>query len=192
MNAGVKLGVFSAALAVVFAAAAGIGQAVGPIDVDGSGEHADMAAHADTAVPELPAASSISEVDGFTVAIAGDAQPGDSELTFTVTRDGVSVSTEPYLGALGHLIAIRAADLAYLHVHAHDSESGSGSGSAAGPVSFTAEFPTVGTHRLFFDFSVDGEVHTAAFTIEVGSDAGPDTSPDTSTVSTEEGDDHDH
>ncbi|NKX51639.1 hypothetical protein HER39_13910, partial [Arthrobacter deserti] len=39
-------------------------------------------------------------------------------LTVIVTRGGQPVKTlEPYLGAYGHLVALRAGDLAYLHVH---------------------------------------------------------------------------
>ena len=40
-------------------------------------------------------------------------------------------------------------------------------------VTFTAEFPTAGLYRLFFDFSVDGTVRTASFTVYV-----PDTGHD--------------
>ena len=36
---------------------------------------------------------------------------------FTVTRDGRPVAVEPYLGARGHLVALREGDLAFLHVH---------------------------------------------------------------------------
>ena len=74
-------------------------------------------------------------------------------------RDGVAIVTEPYLGAAGHLVAIRVGDLGYLHVHSLAGE--------AGPVSFAASFPTPGTYRLFFDFSSDGEIHTASFTVDV-------------------------
>ena len=39
-------------------------------------------------------------------------------LTLTVTKDGQPVTDlQPYLGAYGHLVALRAGDLAYLHVH---------------------------------------------------------------------------
>ena len=44
---------------------------------------------------------------------AGD----EAELRFTVTRDGRPVAVEPYLGADGHLVALREGDLAFLHVH---------------------------------------------------------------------------
>ena len=40
-----------------------------------------------------------------------------SELHFAITRDGKPITTEPYLGAGGHLVALREGDLAFLHVH---------------------------------------------------------------------------
>ena len=63
----------------------------------------------------------------------------ESELTLTVSRDGQPVmDLEPYLGALGHLVAIREGDLAYLHVHPLDETEGAG-----GPeVRFAVEVPT--------------------------------------------------
>ena len=71
---------------------------------------------------------------------------------------------QPYLGALGHLVAIRNGDLAYLHVHPLEDADDSG-----GPqVRFAVEVPTAGTYGLFFDFSHGDEVRTAS-TIAVAS-----------------------
>jgi Cu+-exporting ATPase len=45
-------------------------------------------------------------------------RPGqEAELGFIVSKDGRPVHTEPYLGAGGHLVALREGDLAFLHVH---------------------------------------------------------------------------
>jgi hypothetical protein len=108
----------------------------------------------------LPAPWSAATVDGYAVEFAGTPAVGEAQLSFTVRLDGQAVRTDPYLGAAGHLVAIRVGDLAYLHVHPHED--------ATGPdVSFTAEFPTAGRYRLFFDFSHNGQVHTTAFTIDV-------------------------
>ena len=41
----------------------------------------------------------------------------EADLRFTITKNGVPVRTEPYLGAGGHLVALREGDLAFLHVH---------------------------------------------------------------------------
>jgi oxalate decarboxylase/phosphoglucose isomerase-like protein (cupin superfamily) len=77
----------------------------------------------------------------------------ESELHFTITRDGEPVETEPYLGAGGHLVALREGDMAFLHVHPEDDGVG-----------FAATFPTEGRYRLFLQFQVGGEVQTVAFT----------------------------
>ena len=68
-----------------------------------------------------------STVDGLTVTLDGAPAAGTSSmLTFTVTRDGTPVTTlQPYLGAAGHLVALRVGDLAYLHVHPMDEPTGS-------------------------------------------------------------------
>jgi len=90
----------------------------------------------------------------------------ESELTFTVTRAGSRVtSLEPYLGAFGHLVALRGGDLAYLHTHpAQEAHAGARGGPA---VRFTTAFPTAGAYRLFLDFKVGATVRTAAFTVTV-------------------------
>jgi hypothetical protein len=94
-------------------------------------------------------------VAGFDV----DLVDHDGTLTVTVRRDGEVVTTEPYLGAAGHLVALRDGDLAYLHVHPLDEEP-------AGPVRFALEYPSTGRYALFFDFQVDGAVHTARFVVD--------------------------
>ena len=66
-----------------------------------------------------------------------------------------TIRTEPYLGAGGHLVALREGDLAYLHVHPEEH------GDA---VSFMTEFPSEGRYRLYLQFKHGGRVHTAAFT----------------------------
>ena len=48
---------------------------------------------------------------------AGSRAGSESELAFAVSRNGEPVRTEPYLGAGGHLVALRAGDLGYLHTH---------------------------------------------------------------------------
>jgi hypothetical protein len=110
--------------------------------------------------PVTHAASRTSTVDGYVVTLDGDLVPGTgSPLRLTVTRDGTPVPVEPYLGAFGHLVALRGGDLAYLHVHP-------GNAAAAGPVvGFDAEVPSAGTYRMFFDFQVGGVVRTADFTV---------------------------
>jgi hypothetical protein len=106
----------------------------------------------------LPAPVSSVDVDGLRVSLTeGASKAGaESQLAFDVTRDGEPVAVEQYLGAKGHLVALRQGDLAFLHVHP-DEDS----------LKFMATFPTAGTYRLFLQFQTDGRVHTAAFTQEV-------------------------
>ncbi len=84
-----------------------------------------------------------------------------SELHFAITRDGEAVHTEPYLGAGGHLVALREGDLAFLHVHPNEHRD---RGRPADSVGFEATFPTPGRYRLFLQFKDDGRLHTVAFT----------------------------
>ena len=112
-------------------------------------------------------AQTTDEVDGYTVSLNGDLTAGtSSELTISVERDGQPVTTlEPYLGAFGHLVALREGDLAYLHVHAEGDEPQAG--DTAGPeIRFAAEAPTADRYLLYLDFQVDGQVHTAEFVID--------------------------
>jgi hypothetical protein len=109
----------------------------------------------------LPEPSDTAAVAGLDVTLDLVSSPHGPTAELTVRRDGAVVEPDPYLGARGHLVAIDVDDLAYLHVHPTDGD---------GPVSFAIAEPTPGRYRLFFDFSVDGQVHTAAFTVDVATD----------------------
>ena len=107
----------------------------------------------------LPAPATSAEVDGMRVTLTGGPTKAgeEAELGFTVERDGRPVAVEDYLGAKGHLVALRQGDLAFLHVHPDENR-----------LKFMATFPTAGNYRLFVQFKTgDGRVHTAAFTQEV-------------------------
>lgn len=126
----------------------------------------DVPAAGDYRPRDLPApARSVELPGGYTVALDGELVPGASaELVARVSRDGAEVADlQPYLGAYGHLVALRAGDLAYLHVH---PAGGPGDGKTApGPaISFSAEVPSAGEYRLYLQFRHAGSVHTAEFT----------------------------
>lgn len=110
--------------------------------------------------------STTATVDGYTVTLEGDLTAGaEAELTLTVTRDGKPVTDlEPYLGAYGHLVALRAGDLAYLHVHP-EGTPGDGKTEPGPEVTFFAQVPSPDRYHLFLDFKHQGEVRTAAFTV---------------------------
>ncbi|MEU4565624.1 hypothetical protein [Micromonospora sp. NPDC023956] len=129
----------------------------------------------DVAVPgafaprALPAPAATATVDGYTVHLTGELRPGGTnELTLTVHRDGVPVTDlQPYLGAYGHLVALRQGDLAYLHVHPQGAP-GDGRTRPGPEVRFRAEVPSAGTYRLFLDFRHGDTVRTAEFTVVAG------------------------
>jgi hypothetical protein len=114
--------------------------------------------------PDAPAVERrTASVDGYDVTLTGDIAAGDAaDLIVSVQRDGRPVTDlEPYLGAYGHLVALREGDLAYLHVH--PVESGPGP-----DVPFVAEVPSTGGYRLFFDFRHAGAVRTAELAVGAG------------------------
>jgi hypothetical protein len=95
----------------------------------------------------------------------GDVTPGqDSKLTLSVNKDGKPVTDlQPYLAAYGHLVALRAGDLGYLHTHP-EGEPGDGRTTAGPGITFFVDVPTAGDYRLYLNFQHDGVVRTAEFT----------------------------
>jgi hypothetical protein len=109
----------------------------------------------------LPAPSPYARTDGgLDVALYhhGSGAGAPAHVQFEVAEQGRPVTAElqPYLGAMGHLVAIREDDLRYLHTHP----------DGAAPA-FHVEYPTAGNYRVFVQFRHRGRVHTAAFTVAV-------------------------
>lgn len=119
----------------------------------------------------LPKATTNTTVHGYTVTLDGTLVPGRaSTVTLTLSRDGRPVTDlEPYLGAYGHLVALRATDLGYLHVHP-EGHPGDGVTKAGPGIAFAVTAPSAGDYRLFLDFRHRGAVHTAEFTVTAASD----------------------
>ena len=111
----------------------------------------------------LPAPGGVERTGGYEVRLDTEIHAeGVASLVFSISREGRGVhDLEPYLGALGHLVALREGDLAFLHVH---PESDVGSGPR---IAFRAAFPSEGRYRLFLQFAHGGGVRTAAFTVEI-------------------------
>jgi hypothetical protein len=129
----------------------------------------DLAVSGDAVFAPLPAPSATATVEGYDVTITGSPAAGAStEVELTVTKDGQPVTDlQPYLGAFGHLVAIRSGDLAYLHVHPLGDSPHDDAARGGPSVRFAVEVPSPGDYRLFFDFSHGDGVHTAAFTVQV-------------------------
>ena len=114
--------------------------------------------------------------DGYQVTLTGGASKAgqEAELGFEVARNGKTVAVDDYLGAKGHLVALREGDMAYLHVHpaeaGHEAEPKEGEHSSSEaetggePIRFATEFPSDGRYGLFLQFKHEGKVRTATFT----------------------------
>lgn len=125
------------------------------LEVDGDGRQRDLPPETDV----------VRTGGGYEVSLEGEATKAGrpSELAFSVTHGGEPVQVEPYLGADGHLVALREGDLAFLHTHPEDHDEG----ETDGAIRFMTEYPSAGRYRLFLQFRHSGEVETAAFTREV-------------------------
>ena len=99
----------------------------------------------------LPPERTTASADGYDVTLHAHG----GELEFAVRRDGRPVTDlQPYLGARGHLVMLRAGDLAYEHVHP----------VAGRRLAFDTAGARPGTYRLFLQFRHADRVHTVAFT----------------------------
>jgi hypothetical protein len=119
----------------------------------------DIAVDGSVRSQALPAPATSFDIDGLRVTLTEGATKAGTEsaLGFTITREGRPVAVQDYLGAKGHLVALRQGDLAFLHVHPDENR-----------LKFMATFPSAGRYRLFLQFkTTDMRLHTAAFTLQV-------------------------
>ncbi|MGP4103815.1 hypothetical protein [Nonomuraea sp. KM90] len=157
----------------------------------------DLSVAGDYEPQAFPQVSRTSTVDGYTVTLDGELTLGRAtKITLKVSKDGKPVTDlQPYLGVYGHLVALRARDLAYLHIHP-DGELGDGKTKPGPEIVFYAEVPSVGDYRLFLDFKHEGKVRTADFTLGAGQktplDLEPTTPPTPTPTASGHGDDHNH
>lgn len=122
---------------------------------------ADLVVPGDYQPRPLPEPATSTTVDGFTVGYQGTPQAGTTvPLTFRVNGEGGAAPLERYLGAYGHLVALREGDLGYLHVHPEPE-------LVDGQIKFWLTTPGPGRYRLYLDFQVGPTVRTAEFTLTV-------------------------
>ena len=132
----------------------------------------DLINPGELSVPSPLTPRNVDEIDGYEVHLDGRPVAGrTTTVELDVHLDGQAVTTDPYLGARGHLVALRDGDLGYLHVHPLPEEDD-------GTVRFAVEVPSPGTYALFFDFSHDGVVRTARFVVDVEQPTTDDASED--------------
>jgi len=151
----------------------GVYRAYADFTIDGSGHTlaTDLFVRGDFQPEPLPEPTTNDSDAGYDVELRVDGAMAkrERELTFAVSRAGQPAQNlEDYLGAKGHLVALRDGDLAYLHVHptaGHDDQAEGH--DHENEVSFAARFPSAGRYRLFLQFKTEGEIRTVAYTMEV-------------------------
>jgi hypothetical protein len=122
----------------------------------------DLTVAGDYAPVPLPAPARTVYNRGFAVAYEGTADTRSVQpiLTSVAGPDHRPATLQPYLGAFGHLVMIRQGDLGYVHIHPEAR-------LVDGKVKFWLTAPSQGAYRMFFDFQVAGQVHSAAWTVIV-------------------------
>jgi hypothetical protein len=210
MNTPTKLGGYAVVLAAVFAAATGVGNAVGPFGptgaghtsttqagaeqpseserhggmsgMGGMGEH-DDAAEGGAAAQELPGGLMVSQ-DGYTLALAQDTVPAGeaTPVSFQILGpDGAAVTGyDPTHDKDLHLIAVRRDMTGFQHVHP-ELDSG---GRWNVPLALDA-----GSWKVFADFAPAGqpEAMTLGADISVAGDYQPQALPEPSTTAQVDG-----
>ncbi|HEU5106709.1 MAG TPA: hypothetical protein VFU11_12830, partial [Solirubrobacterales bacterium] len=123
-------------------------------DFSAAGEQQTLAADlfvsgGDFEARPFPAPQPVAATEGYEVELtAGEPVAGEpTTLEFAVADGGRPVAKlQPYLGADGHLVALREGDLAFLHVHPEEEQG------EPNEIVFEAEFPTAGRYRLYLQF----------------------------------------
>ncbi len=102
-----------------------------------------------------------------------------TRLTFHLTQEGRPLDMlEPYLGVAGHLVAVSQDLQEYVHTHPGEHPMGGAmedmempmapAGAHFGPdVTFTLTFQRPGLHKVWGQFSLDGDTFTAPFVLSV-------------------------
>ena len=156
MNTPTRLAAFAAGLAVVFAAATGVGRAVGPA-ADSAGPEAgvdpshDGAPNDRLAPTDTPMGLQVSE-KGYSLQLPAPTLPdGPWKLSVTVLGPGGRALTqyEKTHGSEMHLVVVQRDLSGYRHLHPRRNAAGVWSS----PVDLSA-----GTYRVFADFQPPGSV----------------------------------
>ncbi|MEH6939101.1 hypothetical protein V7056_14805 [Bacillus sp. JJ664] len=105
-------------------------------------------------------------VEGKEVTLTFDHLMTNMELTMNFTiKDAKTkkpiTNLQPYLGAIGHVVAISGDTETYLHVHPMDE-------NATGPnAKFMTSFPKKGLYKIWGQFQHNGKVFIVPFTVNV-------------------------
>ena len=122
----------------------------------------DFAVSGDYRPEPLPPAADHVQIKDLTVTRTGELTTGaDSGSGVLVSDDGRAVTDlQPAHGEMGHTVAIRPADLGYLHLHS--------TSLGTGPrLDFVGSVPNAGSYRLFVEFYRGEQLYLAEFTVQV-------------------------
>jgi hypothetical protein len=121
----------------------------------------DLVVEGETRVHELPEPAITAIVGDDVVTLDGTPSTDpETELGFRVEGSDGPRALQPYLGAGGHLVAIRLGDMAYAHLHAEELGDDT-------VLRFGGGLPGAGDYRMFLQYRHDGEVRTATFTVRI-------------------------
>ena len=119
-----------------------------------------------TPKPIVPDSSLTKVIEGKEVTLSFDQLKAGKTLNMTFTiRDAATKepikNLQPYLGALGHTVAISEDSKNYLHIHPMTTK---GSGPK---VTFMTSFPEKGVYKIWGQFKMEDKVLVAPFVVEV-------------------------
>lgn len=115
-----------------------------------------------TQIPETKT-KLVAVVDGYTVTLLNgkDLKTNTAQsLEFSIDKDGKLLQEkdiEPYLGANAHIVMISQADKDFLHIHPMSEDSF--------PIYAMTYIQKEGLYRMWVQFKIEGEIHTADFTV---------------------------
>ncbi|MGE8206956.1 hypothetical protein ACQKP0_20810 [Heyndrickxia sp. NPDC080065] len=119
------------------------------------------------AEPIVPDKDFTKVIDGKKVTLSFDDKLQSKKnihMTFTISDANTKkpiTDLQPYLGAMGHAVAIDKDLKHFLHIHPIYSQT-------TGPdVTFMTYFPEKGIYRVWGQFNIDGNILTIPFTVEV-------------------------
>jgi hypothetical protein len=124
------------------------------------------------AAPTAPATSLTDTASGVIVTLKTDpakfavGRMQDVVFSLTDAAAGTPITdTEPYLGAMGHLMLIHQDGDTFVHSHPDETDPQNGHN---GSLRFLARFPKAGVYRVWLQFQRHGAVVTTTFTWTVG------------------------
>jgi hypothetical protein len=110
----------------------------------------------------LPPAADEVQVKGLTIMRTGALTTSANSSSGVIVSDHGRPATDlqPAHGEIGHAVAIRPADLGYLHLHSTTQGTGP-------QLDFLGSVPDMGSYRLFVEFYRTDKLYLAEFTVQV-------------------------